>query len=300
MYFRAFHAVPGKAPDGTPVGAVRGFLDALARLLRAYPAQRVVACLDADWRPAFRVTALPSYKAHRVGPDGAEIVPVELGSQVPVLLEVLAAVGIPAVGSPGYEADDVIGTLTSSAAATGATAVDIMTGDRDLFQLIDDEVPVRVLYTGGGGVKPMDEAAITARYGIPGRAYADFATLRGDPSDGLPGVPGIGERSAAAILDRFGTLAQARAAAAAGSGQFPAGARARLLAAADYLERAVRVVAVATQASLPAFADRLPDQPAQPAALAALSARLGLDSPLNRLGAALGWRAVGSVAESNP
>ena len=192
LYFRAYYGVPETltAPDGTPVNAIRGLLDMIARLVRARHPGQLVACMDADWRPAFRVAAIPSYKAHRVGPDGGEEVPPALAAQVPVIEEVLAAAGVAMAGAPGYEADDVIGTLTARAAGP----VEIVTGDRDLFQLVDDERPVRVLYTARGLAKldVVDEAAVTARYHIPGRAYADYAVLRGDPSDGLPGVAGRG------------------------------------------------------------------------------------------------------------
>ena len=147
LYFRAFFGVPESvtASDGTPVNAIRGLLDMIARLVRDRSPHSVVACMDADWRPQFRVDALPSYKAHRVGPDGGDQTPPALGAQVPVIGEVLAAFGIAQVGAPGYEADDVIGTL-----AVGEDGeVDVVTGDRDLFQLVRDDKPVRVLYTDG-------------------------------------------------------------------------------------------------------------------------------------------------------
>ena len=192
LYFRAFFGVPESitAPDGMPVNAVRGLLDMTATLVKAHAPDELVACLDADWRPAFRVAAIPSYKAHRVAEGDEEQVPEALSAQIPVIEEVLDAIGIARVGVPGYEADDVIGTY--AARATGP--VDVVTGDRDLFQLVDDARPCRVLYTVRGirNLQIIDEAQVTARFGIPGRAYADFATLRGDPSDGLPGVPGVG------------------------------------------------------------------------------------------------------------
>src|SRR5262249_6557413 len=200
LYFRAFYGVPETitAPDGTPVNAVRGLLDMITRLVRARHPARLVACLDADWRPAFRVAALPSYKAHRAGPDGVqEEVPPALAAQIPVIEQVLTAAGVAMAGAPGYEADDVIGTFT----AHSPGPVEIVTGDRDLFQLVDDAKPARVIYTARGLTRLdiVDEAAITARYQIPGRAYADYATLRGDPGDGLPGVAGVGDKTAAAL-----------------------------------------------------------------------------------------------------
>jgi 5'-3' exonuclease len=284
LYFRAFHGVPEtvQAPDGSPVNAIRGFTDMVAQLVRTRRPERLVACLDADWRPAFRVEALPSYKAHRVGPYGGEAEPPGLTPQVPIILQVLAAVGIAAVGVPGFEADDVIGAIATH--DRGPT--EIVTGDRDLFQLVDDATPVTVLYTGKGVSKLQvyDEAAVAERYNIPGRGYADFAALRGDPSDGLPGVSGIGEKSAAALITKFGTLESMLEALDSGNTTgFPAGARTKLTAARDYLSAARAVVRVRTDAPLPAYDDALPSEPAAPEALLALSEKWALESSLNRL-----------------
>jgi 5'-3' exonuclease len=272
LYFRAFYGVPETvaAPDGTPVNAVRGLLDMITRLVRARHPARLVACLDADWRPAFRVAALPSYKAHRASPDGEqEEVPAALAAQVPVIERVLTAAGVALAGAPGYEADDVIGTF--SAHADGP--VEIVTGDRDLFQLVDDAKPVRVIYT--------------ARYHIPGRAYADYATLRGDPSDGLPGVAGVGDKTAAALVRTFGSVEAILEAIDKGHGGFPAGARPKVAAARDYLAVAPAVVRVAADAPVPEVDGGLPVSPADPDALADLDARFGLGSSLRRAVAAL-------------
>ncbi len=286
LYFRAFYGVPDTltAPDGTPVNAIRGFLDTIARLVRARRPGALVACLDADWRPAFRVAAIPSYKAHRARPDGSEEVPPALTAQLPVIAEVLATLGIATAAASGYEADDVIGTLTAQAAGP----VEIATGDRDLFQLVDDSRPVRVIYTARGltNLEIVDEAAVTARYQIPGRAYADFAVLRGDPSDGLPGVPGVGDKTAAALVRTFGSVETMLAAIDKGHGGFPAGSRPKVAAARDYLAVAPAVVRVATDA--PVAADgTLPVTPADPAALAALGERWGLGGSLGRAASAL-------------
>ena len=203
LYFRAYFGVPDtvRAPDGTPVNAVRGLLDFIARLVADHSPTTLVACMDADWRPQWRVELIPSYKAHRVaeeasqtaaGTSDIEEVPDTLSPQVPVIEAVLDAIGIARVGVPDFEADDVIGTL-----ATGSQdPVTIVTGDRDLFQLVDDARGVRVLYPrkGVGDCDLIDEAAIADRYGVRADRYADFAALRGDPSDGLPGVKGIGEK----------------------------------------------------------------------------------------------------------
>jgi 5'-3' exonuclease len=286
LYFRAFFGVPESvtAPDGTPVNAVRGFIDMVAMVVGRYRPSRLVACMDADWRPEFRVAALPSYKAHRLAPDGGETTPDTLTPQVPVIEQILDAVGIARVGVAGYEADDVIGTL----AARETGAVDVVTGDRDLFQVVDDGGPVRVLYTARGvkNLEVVDEADLHRRYGIPGRGYADFAALRGDPSDGLPGVPGIGAKTAAALVTRFGSLEGILAAldgpALADAG-FPAGARTKLAAARDYLAAAPLVVQVARDVPLPAYDDALPTEPAAPDRLVELCDRWRLDSPVNRL-----------------
>ncbi|MEV0399529.1 5'-3' exonuclease [Actinoallomurus sp. NPDC050550] len=288
LYFRAFFGVPESvtASDGTPVNAVRGLLDMIARLARDRAPRSLVACMDADWRPAFRVEALPSYKAHRVGPDGGDQTPDALATQVPVIEEVLDAFGIARIGAPGYEADDVIGTL----ATVHDGEVDVVTGDRDLFQLVRDDKPVRVLYTARGikALQIVDEAEVTAKYGIPGRAYADYATLRGDPSDGLPGVPGVGDKTAAALITRFGDLEGIERALDEGeTSGFPTGSRLKLEKARDYLAAARTVVRVETRIPIPAFDAEVPRTPRDPERLVALSERWSLDSPVNRLLAAL-------------
>ncbi|MEV0587284.1 5'-3' exonuclease [Nonomuraea sp. NPDC050310] len=284
LYFRAFYGIPESmtAPDGMPVNAVRGLIDMIATLVRTHRPSELAATMDADWRPAFRVEAIPTYKAHRVAHGEVEEVPDTLVPQIPVIEQVLDALGIARLECAGYEADDVIGTLTHRAKG----AVDIVTGDRDLFQLVDDSRPVRVLYTARGirNLQLVDEAFVTAKYGIPGRSYADFATLRGDPSDGLPGVPGVGEKTAAALITRFGSLTALLEALDAGeSAGFPAGARIKLAAARDYLRVAPAVVEVAADAPLPAADLTLPAAPAHPDELVRLADRYDLTSPLNRL-----------------
>jgi len=283
LYFRAFYGVPDTmtAPDGTPVNAVRGLLDFIARLVGSHHPTRLIAAMDNDWRPAFRVAAVPSYKAHRVASGDLEEVPDLLSPQVPIIEAVLDALGVACFGIDGYEADDVIGTL----AVRDPNPVDIVTGDRDLFQLVDDSRDHRVIYVarGVGRAEAIDEAAVTAKYGIPGRAYADFATLRGDPSDGLPGVAGIGDKTAAALITKYGDLPALLAAADAGDRAMPAGARTKLAAGRDYLAVAPMVVAVAHDAPLPPYDDAIPRCARDPERLVELSQRWGLDSPLNRV-----------------
>lgn len=285
LWYRAFHGVPESvtAPDGSPVNAVRGTIDLIARLVRDGRPARLVACLDNDWRPAFRVAAVPSYKAHRLTENGAEAEPDSLGPQVAVLLEVFDALGLAVLGVDGFEADDVLGTL----ATREAGAVDVVTGDRDLFQLVRDDRPVRVLYA-VEKMAPYTEGTVSAKYGIPGTGYAEFAVLRGDPSDGLPGVKGVGAKTAAALVNRFGTVEAILAALDAGAPDgFPVGARAKLEAARDYLEVAPAVTRTVCDLPVPEFDDTLPASPRDPERLIALSDRWGLDSPVNRLLAAL-------------
>lgn len=293
LYFRAFYGVPDTvtAPDGTPVNAVRGFLDTIARLVTDRRPSRLVACWDDDWRPAFRVAAIPSYKEHRLAADGGEEVPPALTAQVPVIVEALAALGVARVGAPGYEADDVIGTLTDRAVTSRARGgVEIVTGDRDLFQLVDDDAGVVVLYTARGlrNLEHVDQARLRERYGVAtGEAYADMAILRGDPSDGLPGVAGVGEKTAAGLLARHGSLAGLRAAVDAEDGTVSATQRARLRAARDYLDVAPLVVRVARDAPVGQVDDALPATPADPEAVLALAERWNLGSPMTRVVEAL-------------
>ncbi|CAL9377742.1 5'-3' exonuclease [Streptomyces sp. enrichment culture] len=292
LYFRAYFGVPEsvKAPDGTPVNAVRGLLDFIDRLVRDHRPDHLVACMDADWRPRWRVELIPTYKAHRVaeeraaGPD-REQVPDTLSPQVPVIEAVLDALGIARVGVPGYEADDVIGTFTARARGP----VDIVTGDRDLYQLVDDGRGVRVLYPvkGVGTLQLTDEAVLRGKYGVDGRGYADLALLRGDPSDGLPGVAGIGEKTAARLLAEFGDLAGIMAAVDDPAARLTPAQRRRLTEARPYLAVAPKVVRVADDAPLPDVGTALPRAPRDPAALEALTARWGLGGSLERLLATL-------------
>lgn len=300
LYFRAFYGVPSTvtAPDGTPVNAVRGLLDMIARLVTDRRPARLVACWDDDWRPAFRVEAIPTYKAHRVAevrPDGEQVeeVPDLLSPQVPVIADVLAALGVARVGAPGYEADDVIGTLVArerARAQTDRSPIDVVTGDRDMFQLVDDAAQVRVLYTQRGiaNLEVVDQARLAEKYAVAsGQAYADMAVLRGDASDGLPGVPGIGEKTAAALIARYGDLAGVLAARDSGDAGMTAGQRTRLLEAAAYLDVAPAVVRVAPDAPVGDVHDALPTAPADPEALGALAERWGLASSVRRVLAAL-------------
>ena len=292
LYFRAFFGVPDsvRAPDGTPVNAVRGLLDFIARLVGQYEPTHLACCWDNDWRPQWRVDLLPTYKAHRVEyvvADGVDVeeTPDPLEAQVPIIVDVLDALGLAVVGADGYEADDVIGTLSERAAEAGMST-DIVTGDRDLFQLVDDARGVRVLYTarGVGRHEIVDEAAVVRRYAVLPEQYADFATMRGDTSDGLPGVAGVGEKTAAGLLRTYGDLDSIVAAAADGSSTMSAGARSRLTAAADYLAVAPRVVAVCRDLDLGAPRLDLPSPaPRDPGRFTELTQRWGLGGSADRV-----------------
>lgn len=302
MWFRSYFGVPSsiKAPDGRPVNAVRGFLDSIATLITRERPRRLVVCRDDDWRPQWRVDLVPSYKAHRVEeprPDGipdVEEVPDELTPQVDMIMELLNAFGIVTAGAPGFEADDVLGTL---ATREQHDPVVVVSGDRDLLQLVRDEPApaVRVLYIGRGLAKatkfgPEEVAEV---YGVPidraGPAYAELALLRGDPSDGLPGVAGIGEKTAATLLARHGSLQGIQAAAEDPKSSLSKAHRAKLLAAADYMAAAEPVVRVATDApvTLSGATDELPLAANDPARVAELAAAYGVTSSISRLQTAL-------------
>ncbi len=294
LYFRAFYGVPDtvSAPDGTPVNAVRGFTDMVSTLLTRYRPTDFVACLDNDWRPAFRVALVPSYKAHRVarrsfGPEpDLEEVPDLLIPQVPVLLAVLKAAGLCSVGADGFEADDVIATLAQRYDNAGAN-VDVVSGDRDLIDVATERV--RVLYIGKGIAKTIEftPAEVQAEYSIPPALYADFAILRGDPSDGLPGVAGIGVKTAAIVVSKFGTIEEILAAAKDDDSPMSGPVRAKVLAAAGYLAVAPSVVRGRTDVPVPDLSTLIPASPADPEMLAAIGEKFGIESAVGRLRVAL-------------
>lgn len=309
LWFRSFFALPEKmtAPDGRPVNAVRGFLDTVATLVTREHPTRLVVCLDLDWRPAFRTDLIPSYKAHRVAEPAAdaaaddagtdvEEVPDTLTPQVDMILDVLTAAGIATSGAAGCEADDVIGTL---AYAEADDPVLVVSGDRDLLQVVaDDPVPVRVLYVGRGLAKAelIGPDELAAKYAVPadraGAAYAEMAMLRGDPSDGLPGVKGIGEKTASTLITEFGGLDRLEAALGDPSAPIPPRSRRALRDSADYLRAARTVVLVRTDAETidSTDDDALPPEPADSDRLADLVDDLGLGGSVRRLADALGWQ----------
>lgn len=256
LYYRAYYGLPETltSPAGEPVNAIRGVLDMTARLIASRRPDRFAACLDLDWRPEWRVALIPSYKTHRVldededdsGDADAEITPDTLAPQIPVIFEVLEACGLALAGAEEFEADDVIATL----AVTQPGPTDVVTGDRDLFQLVNDQV--KVLYTSKGVAQYQEVTRewIAQKYAIPGHLYADFATLRGDASDGLPGVRGIGEKTAANLVTQFGGIDSIIAAAHDPSTNLTASVRKKLVEGEEYLKVAPDVVRCATDVPL--------------------------------------------------
>lgn len=319
IYFRAFYAVPSSitGPHGRPVNAIRGSLDIIAKVVGDARPERLIACLDIDWRPAWRVELIPTYKTHRVsaaaistaadsaGPTAGgadprvlsqlseEAVPDELSPQVPVLFDVLTAIGIAQAGAAEHEADDVIGTLVEQETTD---PVEVVTGDRDLFQVVRaDPTSVVVRYIGAGLAKAqvLDEAGVLAKYGVPASGYADFAALRGDASDGLPGVAGIGDKTAAVLINEWKTIEALTAAADDPKSGLAAGPRRKLLAARDYVAVAPAVVRVARSAPVwtePVGDGRIPPEPVDPQQLAELITEHGIGSSVSRLLIALGCR----------
>jgi 5'-3' exonuclease len=301
MWFRSYFGVPSSitAPDGRPVNALRGFLDAVATVITRERPTRLVVCRDDDWRPQWRVDLIPSYKAHRVAveePDGqpdVEEVPDELTPQIDMITELLDAFGIPTAGAPESEADDVLGTLV---ARERKDSVVVVSGDRDLLQLVrDDPTQVRVLYLGRGLAKATKwgPAEVAEHYGVPvdraGRAYAELALMRGDPSDGLPGIPGVGEKTAATLLAQHGSLAAILAAAHDPKSKMSKAYRTKLLAATDYIEAAGPVVQVSAdcKVKLSTPSDTLPLAAEHPRKVAELAERYGVTSSVGRLQKAL-------------
>ena len=311
LYFRAFFGVPDQRSDPSqpPTNAIRGFLDMIASLVNTHQPTHLAACWDNDWRPQWRVDLLPSYKAHRVTqetptpvpsnvPDQAhpasedtvaEEVPDDLAPQVPVIVDALAALGIARLGADGFEADDVIGTLATRWG--GAMKVDIVTGDRDLLQLVDDARGVRVLYTGKGGVREPDLATqdyLRERYAVEsGDAYLDMSVLRGDTSDGLPGVKGIGDKTAAQLIAEYGSLAGLRAAVDSGAPAIKGARRVNLEAATAYLDVAPTVVRVTRDAPVAEVDLALPAEVADPVLMSKIASEFGVTSSFNRVLSAL-------------
>ena len=290
LWYRAYYGVPDTmlAPDGTPVNAIRGYLDMTARLVGIYKPNRIVACLDGDWRPSWRVDIFPEYKANRLEEDSEEEVePETLTPQIPILLDILDLFGIPVVGVDDYEADDVMATY----AEIEPGPIRIVTGDRDLFQMVDDKRDIKVVYLAKGISQHdlVDVKYVSEKYSIPGDRYDLFAMFRGDPSDGLPGVKGIGEKGAAVIANNFATVEDALAAAHEAHASLPPALVKKIIAGAEYLSIAPKLVRVARDAPLPKVDLSMPKAPADLSKLYQMKDQYGLSASIDRLIAALGW-----------
>ncbi len=290
LWYRAYYGLPDTllAPDGTPVNAIRGYLDMTARLVGIYKPDRLVACLDGDWRPSWRVDIFPDYKANRLEEESdEEVEPETLTPQIPILLDILDLFGFPVVGVDDYEADDVMATY----AEVERGPIRIVTGDRDLFQMVDDERDIKIVYLAKGISQHdlVDIKYVADKYAIPGDRYDLFAMFRGDPSDGLPGVKGIGEKGAAVIANNFATVEDALAAAHEAHAALPPALAKKIIAGADYLSIAPKLVRVARDAPLPKVDLALPKAPADLSKLYQMKDQYGLGASIDRLIAALGW-----------
>ena len=289
LWYRAYFGMPDTllSPKGEPVNAIRGYLDMTSRLLVKYQPKRLVACLEGDWRPSWRVELFPDYKLNRLDEEGDEEEPDTLGPQIPILLDVLDALGVAVLGVDDYEADDLIATFS----AKQKGPIRIVTGDRDLFQLVDDKKDIKVIYLAKGisNHDLVDLQWISRKYEIPGERYGLFAMIRGDSSDGLPGIRGIGEKGAASIANQFERLEEVMSAAVNGDERLTPNLCKKLLASADYAAIAPKLVSCATDIALPEMSIDLPTKPQSMDKLNSLKEEYGLGTSIDRIVSALGW-----------
>jgi len=290
LWYRAYYGMPDTllSPSGMPVNAIRGYLDMTARLIGMYSPNRIVACIEGDWRPSWRVDLFPDYKANRLEDDSdEEEEPETLTPQIPVLLDLLDAFGIPMLGVDDYEADDVMATF----AVKETGPIRVVTGDRDLFQMVDDERDVKIVYLARGISQHdlVDSKWVAEKYGIPGDRYALFAMFRGDPSDGLPGVRGIGEKGAALIANHFATVDEALAGAKTGHEALTKSLAQKIIDGADYLKIAPTLVHCAQDVSIPQMDISMPKKPEDLSTIYQMKDEFGLGASVDRLISALGW-----------
>ena len=290
LWYRAYYGMPDTllSPEGEPINAIRGYLDMTARLIGMYKPDRIVACIEGDWRPTWRVELFPAYKANRLEVDSdEEEEPETLTPQIPILLDFLDALGIPMLGVDDYEADDVM----ASFAVKEKGPIRIVTGDRDLFQLVDDKADIKVVYLAKGISQHdlVDIKWVADKYGIPGDRYSLFATLRGDPSDGLPGVRGIGEKGAALIANNFSNISELQAAAETGHPALTPNLAKKVREGADYLKIAPTLVTCARDVPIPKMNISMPSKPGDLSEIYRMKERYGLGASVDRLITALGW-----------
>jgi 5'-3' exonuclease len=290
LWYRAYYGMPDTLvnDEGQPVHAIRGFLDMSARLINQYKPSRLVACLDGDWRPSWRVDLFPAYKANRIDESGEEEEePETLTPQIPILLDLLDAIGVPLIGADDYEADDVIATY--SVKEQGPTL--LVTGDRDLFQLVNDKRDVKVVYLARGisNHDLVDLAWIQNKYMIPGDRYALFAMIRGDSSDGLPGIRGIGEKGAAIIANTFASMEEVITAAESDDEKLLTPLRKKILADIDYARIAPTLVHCALDVHIPNINIDLPKKANNLDLIYQLKEKHNLGASVDRFISALGW-----------
>ena len=289
LWYRAYFGMPDTlvSPSGLPVNAIRGYLDMTSRLIVKYKPDRLVACLEGDWRPSWRVELFPDYKLNRIDEQGEEDEPDTLGPQIPILLDVIDALGIAMVGVDDYEADDLMATFSVKQQGP----IRIVTGDRDLFQLADDKRDVKIVYLAKGisNHDLVDLKWIADKYQIPGDRYALFAMIRGDSSDGLPGIRGIGEKGAASIANQFTSLENVMQAAREGDERLTANIRKKLLESAAYAAIAPKLVSCALDVAIPEMEIMIPKQPKSMKKIDDLKNEYGLGESIDRITNALGW-----------
>lgn len=290
LWYRAYYGMPDTllSPSGMPVNAIRGYLDMTARLIGIYSPNRIVACIEGDWRPSWRVELFPAYKANRLEDESEEEEePETLTPQIPVLLDLLDAFGIPMVGVDDYEADDVMATFS----VREKGPIRVVTGDRDLFQMVDDKRDVKVVYLARGISQHdlVDSRWVAEKYGIPGERYALFAIFRGDPSDGLPGVRGIGEKGAALIANNFATVDEALAGAHAQHKSLSPSLAKKIIDGSDYLKIAPTLVHCAQDVAIPKMDISMPKRPNDLSGIYAMKEQYGLGASVDRLISSLGW-----------
>jgi len=291
LWYRAYYGMPDTllSPNGMPVNAIRGYFDMTARLVSLYKPTRLVACIEGDWRPSWRVDIFPAYKANRLedGSSDEEEEPETLTPQIPILLDLIDAFGIPMVGVDDYEADDVMATF----AVKEPGPIRIVTGDRDLFQLVDDKRDVKVVYLARGisNHDLVDVKWVANKYSIPGDRYALFAMFRGDPSDGLPGVKGIGEKGAALIANNFANVEEAIAGAKSAHPCLTPALCKKIIEGIDYLKIAPTLVNCARDVALPHLKLEMPEKPADLSDIYSMKEEYGLGASVDRLIAALNW-----------
>lgn len=283
LWYRAYFGMPDTllSPKGEPINAIRGFLDMSARLINIYKPNRLVACLEGDWRPSWRVDLFPGYKANRVDEEGEEQEPDTLSPQIPILLDLLEAFGIATFGVDDYEADDVIATLSKKEVGP----IRIVTGDRDLFQLVDDKKDVKVVYLAKGLTNHdlVDLSWISKKYEIPGDRYALFAMIRGDASDGLPGLKGIGEKGAALLANNFKDLDSILVAAENNDERLKPALIKRIIESKDYAAIAPTLVNCALDVPVPTIDHQLMTNKINLELVKSMQDEFGLGASVDRL-----------------